>query len=85
MSNVQATISPNPATEAASISLSLPISSPVRLTLHDALGREVRMVADGIEGVQEFSVSLGGLPSGMYFLRCNVGARMLIRHLLVVR
>lgn len=85
--NVQATISPNPATEAANISLSLPISSLVRLTLHDALGCEVRMVANGIyaEGVQEFSVSLGGLPSGMYFLRCSVGARILVRHLSVMR
>lgn len=80
-------ISPNPATEAATISLSLPASSPVRLTLHDALGCEVRTVTEGVyaAGAQEFSVPLDGLPSGIYFLRCNVGGQVLVRRLVVVR
>lgn len=80
-------ISPNPVTGAATISLSLPASSPVRLTLHDALGREVRTVADGVytAGLQEFSVSLDGLPSGMYFLRYSIVGQVLVRHLSVVR
>jgi len=80
-------VSPNPATEAANISLSLPASSTVRIALYDALGHEIRGVAENLyaAGVHEFSVSVEGLPSGMYFLRCSVGARMLVRHLSVVR
>jgi hypothetical protein len=80
-------VSPNPATEAANISLSLPVSSTVRIALYDALGHEIRGVAENLyaAGVHEFSVSVEGLPSGMYFLRCNVGAQVLVRHLSVVR
>jgi hypothetical protein len=80
-------ILPNPATEAATIYLSLPASSPIRLTLHDALGREVRTVAEGIyaAGVLGFSVSLDGLPSGIYFVRANVGGQVLVRRLALVR
>lgn len=80
-------LSPNPATGAATISLSLPVSSPVRLTLYDALGREVRIVAEGVyaAGAQEFSVPLDGLPSGIYFLRCSVGGQVTVRRLVVVR
>ena len=81
------TLSPNPATEAASIRLSLLSASLVRLTLHDALGREVRTIADGIypAGQQEFSATLDGLPSGIYFVRGNVGGQVVVRRLAVVR
>lgn len=80
-------VSPNPATEAANISLSLPASSTVRIALYDALGHEIRGVAENLyaAGVHEFSVSVEGLSSGIYFLRCNVGAQVLVRHLSVVR
>ncbi len=80
-------ISPNPATEAATISLSLPASSPVRIALYDALGREVRSIAENVYavGIQEFSVSLDGLPSGIYFVRGNVGGQVVVRRLAVVR
>ena len=80
-------VSPNPATEAATISLSLPASSPIRLTLHDALGREVRSIAENVyaAGIQEFSVSLDGLPSGIYFVRANVGGQVVVRRLAVIR
>lgn len=82
-----ASIMPNPASDVSTIALFLSAPSPVRLTLYDALGREVRTVADGVyaAGVQEFSVSLEGLPSGIYFLRCSVGAQVVVRRLAVVR
>jgi hypothetical protein len=87
MANEKIHLFPNPATETASISLSLPASSTLRLTLHDALGREVRTVAEGVyaAGAQEFSVSLDGLPSGIYFVRANVGGQVVVRRLAVVR
>jgi hypothetical protein len=80
-------ITPNPSAEIARIILSLSTSSPVRLTLHDALGREVRGIAESMyaAGAQEFSVSLEGLPSGIYFVRANVGGQVLVRRLVVVR
>ena len=87
ISDIGVNIAPNPTTNAANIVLTLPTASPVRLTLHDALGREVRIVAEGMyaAGAQEFSVSLDGLPSGIYFVRANVGGQVLVRRLAVVR
>jgi hypothetical protein len=80
-------ITPNPSADIARIILSLSTSSPVRLTLHDALGREVRGIAESMyaAGAQEFSVSLEGLPSGIYFVHANVGGQVLVRRLAVVR
>jgi hypothetical protein len=82
-----ASIMPNPASDVSTVTLFLPTPSSVRLTLHDALGREVRTIADGIypAGQQEFSASLGGLPSGIYFVRGNIGGQVVVRRLAVVR
>ena len=82
-----ASIMPNPASDVSKVALFLPAPSSVRLTLHDALGREVRTIADGIypAGQQEFSTTLDGLPSGIYFVRGNIGGQVVVRRLAVVR
>ena len=81
-------LTPNPSADVATVALLLPAPLSVRLTLHDALGREVRTIADGgiyPAGQQEFSTTLDGLPSGIYFVRGNIGGQVVVRRLAVVR
>lgn len=80
-------LTPNPSADVAKVALLLPAPSSVRLTLHDTFGREVHTIADGLypAGQQEFSASLDGLPSGMYFVRGNVGGQVVVRRLIIVR
>jgi hypothetical protein len=80
-------ISPNPAIEATTIFFPLFVASPVRIDLHDALGREIRSIADNIYpvGQQEISISLENLPTGIYFVRGNIGGQVFMRRLAVVR
>ncbi|MCU0424314.1 MAG: fibronectin type III domain-containing protein [Candidatus Kapabacteria bacterium] len=81
------TISPNPTTDAVSVSVTLPSSLPLRISVFDALGQEVRAVSEGFSraGQNTLSFSTEGLPSGMYFVRCSVGGQVFVRRLAVVR
>ncbi|MFY7999837.1 MAG: WD40/YVTN/BNR-like repeat-containing protein [Candidatus Kapaibacteriota bacterium] len=80
-------ISPNPSTDAANMSITLPAPSALRLTLHDALGHEIQTIANSVfsSGKQEFSLSLESLSSGIYFVRCSVDGQVVVRRLAVVR
>ncbi len=80
-------LAPNPADNATIFSVFLTSSAHIHLSLHDALGREVRTIADGIypAGQQEFSATLDGLPSGIYFVWGNIGGQVVVRRLAVVR
>jgi hypothetical protein len=80
-------ISPNPASESATFSFSLPAPVLVRLTLHDALGREVVRVPEQMyaAGAHEISFAVSALPTGIYFLRYSIGERVLVRRVVVVR
>jgi Secretion system C-terminal sorting domain len=80
-------LSPNPVTEMVTISFSLPVSSPVRIMLHDALGREVMHVPERMyaAGAHEISLAVNALPSGIYFLQCSMGGRVVVRRLAAVR
>jgi len=66
---------PNPFSEATSFDYYVPSESQVTVTVHDALGREVARLADGIHphGWHQLTFRAGGLPEGMYF--CIVTAR----------
>jgi hypothetical protein len=81
------TISPNPTTDAASVSVTLPSSLPLRISVFDALGQEVRSVSESFfrAGQNTLSFSTEGLPSGIYFVRCSVGGQVFVRRLAVVR
>lgn len=80
-------ISPNPATEAATMTFTLPSASQAHISLFDALGQEIRTLADGFypTGQNSVSFSTEDLSSGIYFVRCNVGGQVLVRRLAVVR
>lgn len=57
---------PNPAEE--SVSISMTSSTPFIVKLYDGMGRMIRVLT----GKESFlTISLDGLPSGLYFLTCN--------------
>ncbi|MDZ7291501.1 MAG: M14 family zinc carboxypeptidase [candidate division KSB1 bacterium] len=61
--------------------------TPVRLLLHDALGREVMVLHEGLTapGTYQVEINSGGLASGVYFYRLQTGAGTLIRRLLITK
>ncbi|MFT4605147.1 MAG: hypothetical protein ACI9W4_001886 [Rhodothermales bacterium] len=62
---------PNPFAADTRITVSLPTAQHVRVTLHDALGREVYRLVNGTlpAGLKEFSLADKGLSTGIYFVR----------------
>ena len=67
-------ISPNPTSERATIHLDLPKPARVRCTLHNALGQEVALLADGevAAGAHDISTTVEHLPQGLYICRVAV-------------
>lgn len=78
---------PNPFNPATSIRFSLPTSSPVKLIVYDALGREVQTIVNGTlnAGWHEVSWNASTLSSGMYFYRLFYGAQVLNRSMMLLR
>lgn len=62
-------------------------STPVRLTLYDALGRQVRLLHEGNAAPGSYQIELNAksLGSGVYFYRLQTNTGSLTRRLLVVR
>ena len=78
--------SPNPSRGAAALSFRLPSAQRVRLTLHDALGREVARLADGARAAGPHRVATpAGLAPGVYLARLAAGGAVATRTLAVVR
>jgi hypothetical protein len=81
---------PNPAsvsTGSTSVRFSLPSSSAVRITLHDAAGREVAVLSDGTReaGLHSLHIPLSGLTPGMYFYRLVSSVGILTKAMVVLR
>ena len=73
--------------ERASVELSVPASGVVKLDLYDVSGRRVRELWKGYvsRGDKRIEVDLGGLCSGVYFLRAEVGGDVEVRRFILVR
>ena len=78
---------PNPTTGAASLVLSLPEPSDVRVSVFDVLGREVAVLAAGRQPAGDVTIRVpaGGLSAGTYVVRAAVGAQVLAQRLTVTR
>ena len=84
---------PNPAGLSANgrarmtMRFNLPESAPARLSLYDALGREVAVLLDDIahEGTTDVSLDVATLPAGVYTARLAAGDRVAIQRVTVVR
>ena len=78
---------PNPFGRSARLAFTLRDAGPVRLTLHDVLGREVAVLWDGPAGAGRSEATLDGteLPSGTYVARLAAGRTVLARSVTVLR
>jgi hypothetical protein len=78
---------PNPFRERTALGFTLAEAGAVRLTLHDALGREVAVLAAGDHGAGRHVVGVeaGALPSGVYAWRLAAGGRVTTGRLTLVR
>jgi len=66
---------PNPFNPSTKVQFSVPQQSDVKITLHDMLGREIKLLFDDKvdAGMQEFVVDAGNLVSGVYLVRMITG------------
>jgi len=78
---------PNPSRGHVQIRYSLPESSPVRLAMYDALGRQVRLIETGEQsaGNHEITISASRLASGIYFLRLSTPHGAFSRKMNIIR
>lgn len=78
---------PNPAAGAITVRWALPEASAVRVSVFDALGREVRVLADGESAAGGFAARIpaGALATGAYIVRLSTGSETRIARLTVVR
>ena len=78
---------PNPTRGASSIQVDLPTPARVRVSLYDALGREVAVALDDDQPAGRHVVELaaGGLAPGVYVVRLVVGSDVRSRRWTVVR
>lgn len=80
-------VAPNPARGSARLRYTLDAPGPARLTLYDALGRTVAVLADALHaaGEHEVTADLTGLPAGMYLARLETRHGTAVQPLTVVR
>lgn len=78
---------PNPFNPSTRIGFELPREAHVRLTVHDALGREVLRPVDGpmISGAHSVAISISDLPSGVYFYRLQTNNEVLTKSMVLSR
>lgn len=78
---------PNPARGTVALSFALNAEADVRLALHDALGREVRVLAEGVRpaGPHTVRVDVAGLAPGVYVARLATPTGATTQRLTVVR
>ncbi len=75
-------IRPNPSTGPVAMDLITPAAARARVSVHDALGREIRMLTDAVYGPGTHTLTWNGrdavgapVPQGVYLLRATSGAQ----------
>jgi hypothetical protein len=78
---------PNPFNPSTEIAYRVPGSGPVRVSVHDLLGREIAVLVDEAKspGTHEVTFDASGLPSGVYLCRLSAGGRSEARRMLLVK
>jgi hypothetical protein len=76
---------PNPFSGSTTINFRTSSHTPISLIVYDALGREVRILFDGIVEPGEYSAKLeaGDLPSGLYLCKLTTPASTLSREVIL--
>jgi hypothetical protein len=78
---------PNPATRATMIEYHLPSRCAVAIEIHDALGRRVAALTDGVQeaGDHRLAWEAADLPAGVYVCRLRAGEATLVQRVVMVR
>jgi hypothetical protein len=78
---------PNPFNPATVIRYSLPRTTNVSLTVFDALGREIALLAEGTQGPGDYQVRFDGkgVASGVYFYVLRTAELSITKRLHLVR
>lgn len=80
-------VAPNPVAGLGRVTYALPHPGPARVTVFDALGRCVDILADGphTAGAYEATWATGGLPPGLYLVRLDAEADRVVVPAVVAR
>ncbi|MCB2200942.1 Omp28-related outer membrane protein [bacterium] len=79
---------PNPFNPSTSLTVTLPMASDLRVTVHNLVGQQVATLADGFynAGSHNFSFDCHDNASGIYFIRASApGEGTLVRKVMLVR
>jgi hypothetical protein len=78
---------PNPFNPTTTIRYSLKETGKVSVRVYDVMGREVKVLVDGVQGAGEYSVVMDatGLSSGVYVYQLRVGGLLLTRKMVLVK
>lgn len=78
---------PNPFNGETRIDFTLEVTAPVKLSVFDVLGREVKTLADGKLAAGNYSYYLHGddLPSGVYLYRLQAGNTVAVKKMVLLR
>ena len=78
---------PNPFNPQTTIRFSVPEASVVKLMVYDVLGREVRVLVDGVRqaGVHQVVFEAGDLPSGTYLYRLETPQGSFVKTMQLVK
>jgi len=79
--------SPNPSRGSVELAYELAEAGPVRLSVHDALGREVAVLVNGLRplGAHAGRLDASALAPGVYVVRLVAGSKLATQRLTVVR
>jgi len=78
---------PNPFNPTTTIRYSLKELGKVSLRVYDVMGREVKVLVDGVQGAGEYSVVMDatGLSSGVYVYQLRAGGFVFTKKMMLVR
>ena len=78
---------PNPFNPRTFITYRIPLETDVRLSVHDLLGREVRLLVDERQSPGKHTIIFNAreLATGMYFSRLMAGGSVRVRRLLLLK
>ena len=78
---------PNPFNPQTSVTFGMPTAGPVRISVYDLTGRQMRVVADGVyaAGWHTVEVSADNLPSGTYIYRLQADGQAVARTMTVLK
>jgi len=78
---------PNPFNSSTVLRYEVPMSGPVRLTIHNLLGQQVATVVDRTMSVGSYSAiwNASNMPSGIYFCRLSTPGFQSVRKMVLIR